>query len=91
VTTVRVGQHPGYDRFVIEFGGGVPAYTVTPQQSATFTRSPKGDQVTIEGTAGVVIVVHAVNNWTSYSGPIAFHPRYPYLRQALQVENFGGY
>lgn len=91
VTTTRVGQHPGYDRFVIEFGGGAPSYTVTPQGDATFTRSPRGDQVTLEGTGGVLIVVHSVTNWTSYSGPTAFHPGYPFLRQALLVENFEGY
>jgi hypothetical protein len=91
VTTVRVGQQAGYDRFVIEFGGGVPSYTVTRQQNATFTRSPKGDQVTLEGSAGVLVVVHSVNNWSTYSGPTAFRPLYPYLRQALQVENFEGY
>lgn len=91
VTTVRVGQQSGYDRFVIEFGGGVPSYTVTRQQNATFTRSPKGDQVTLQGNAGVLVAIHSVNNWTSYSGPTAFNPGYPFLRQALQVENFEGY
>lgn len=91
VTAVRVGTHAGYDRFTIEFSGGVPNYSVTPQTSATFTRSPKGDQVTLTGTSGVLIIVHSVTNWTSYSGPTAFQPGYPYLRQALQVENFEGY
>src|SRR5579864_6841638 len=57
VNTVRVGQHPGYDRITIEFGGGVPSYTVTRQLAATFTRSPRGDQVTLEGNAGVLIVI----------------------------------
>lgn len=91
VSDVRVGQQSGYDRFVIEFGGGVPSYSVTPQPNTTFTRSPKGDQVTLEGTSGVLIVIHAVTNWTSYSGPSGFHPRYTYLRQAVLVENFEGY
>lgn len=91
MTTVRVGQQAGYDRFVIEFAGSVPSYTVTRQPNATFTRSPKGDQVTLEGNAGVLIVIHSVNNWIGYSGPTAFHPQYEYLRQALQVENFEGY
>ena len=86
-----MGQHPGYDRITIEFAGGVPSYTVTRQQAATFTRSPRGDQVTLEGNAGVLIVIHSVVNWTSYTGPTAFHPGYPYLRQAQQVENFEGY
>jgi len=35
--------------------------------------------------------MHSVNNWTSYTGPTAFHPRYPYSRHMLQVENFEGY
>ncbi|HEX9099996.1 MAG TPA: hypothetical protein VF956_10975 [Candidatus Dormibacteraeota bacterium] len=91
VTAVRIGNHDGYDRFVIEFSAGVPNYSVTPQTSATFTRSPKGDQVTLQGTSGVLIIVHSVTNWTSYSGPTVFQPGYPYLRQALQVENFEGY
>lgn len=90
VTDVRVGQHDGYDRFVIEFSGGVPTYTVTRQSNATFTRSPKGDLVTLDGTAGVLIVVRSVSNWTSYSGPTGFKPGYPCLRQALMAENFEG-
>jgi hypothetical protein len=91
VGAVRIGQHPGYDRFVIEFAGGVPSYSVTPQSNATFTRSPKGDTVALEGTSGVLVVVHSVSNWTSYSGPTAFHPGYPFLREAQLVENFEGY
>ncbi len=88
---VRVGQHDGYDRFVIEFSGGVPAYTVTRQSTPTFTQSPRGVEVTLHGTAGVLIVVHSVTNWMSYSGPTAFHSGYPFLKEALQVENFEGY
>jgi hypothetical protein len=91
VTAVRVGQHDGYDRITIEFSGGVPTYTVTRQSGATFTRSPRGDQVTLQGTAGVLIVVHSVTNWTAYSGPTAFHSGYPYMREARQVENYEGY
>lgn len=91
VTTARVGQHPGYDRFVIEFGGAMPAYTVAPQSTAVFTRSPKGDEVTLAGTSGVLVTVHSVSNWTSYSGPTGFVPGYPFLRQAMLVENFEGY
>jgi len=91
VVAVRVGQHPGYDRIVIEFASGVPNYAVRRQSTATFTRSPRGDQVTLEGNAGVLIVIHSVSNWTGYAGPTTFHPGYPYLRQALLVENFEGY
>lgn len=91
VSTVRVGQHPGYDRFVVEFASGVPTYTVTPQANTTFTRSPKGDQVTLDGATGVLITIHSITNWTAYTGPVAFLPRYPYLRQAMLVENYEGH
>src|SRR5436853_578219 len=33
VTDVRVGTSSGYDRFVIQFNGPVPQYTITPQGS----------------------------------------------------------
>lgn len=91
VTAVRVGRHDGYDRFVIEFASGVPSFTVTRQASPTFTRSPRGDQVTLEGSAGVLVVIHSVTNWTNYSGPTAFDPGYPFMKQAVQVENYEGY
>jgi hypothetical protein len=91
VTAVSVGNQPGYDQFVIEFNRGVPSYSVAPQTNATFTRSPKGDQVTLQGTSGVLIVVHSVTNWSSYTAPTSFHPGYRYLRQVLQVEDFEGY
>ena len=91
VVAVRIGQYTGYDRIVIEFASGVPSYSVTRQANPTFTRSPRGDQVTLEGTAGVLIVVHSVTNWSSYGGPTAFNAGYPCLREALMVENFEGY
>jgi hypothetical protein len=31
---VAVGQHPGYNRFVIDYRGGIPSYVVTRQLSA---------------------------------------------------------
>lgn len=90
VSAVRVGQHDGYDRFVIEFAGGVPTYTVTRQSTATFTRTPKGDTVTLQGSAGVLITVQMVSNWTSLTVPASFKPGYPGLREALMVQNFEG-
>jgi len=39
----------------------------------------------------VTVTMPSVNNWASYSGPTEFHPQYPVLRQALQVQNYEGY
>jgi hypothetical protein len=89
VTAVRTGAHPegAYDRFTIEFDGTIPDYTVTRQSGATFTRSPKGDQVTLAGNHGVLVRVQPVTNWTSYSGPTSFGVTGQYLRQAMLLEN----
>ncbi len=92
VVRVSVGQHQGYDRFVIEFGGGVPTYGVARLQSPTVeSGGGRGGKVTLEGNGSVTITMHSVNNWTSYSGPTEFHPQYPFLRQAQQVQNYEGY
>ena len=91
VVGVRVGQHDGYDRLVIEFSGAIPSYKVQRQSGTSFTASPRGQAVTLSGTNGVLVVIHPVFNWTSYSGPVAFKPDYPVLREARQVENFEGY
>ena len=90
LATVRIGQHAGYDSFVIEFSGGIPSYTVVRQANATFTTSPKGDEVTIEGSAGVVITVRIITNWIGYTSPASFKPGYPYMREALMIQNFEG-
>ena len=91
VVGVRIGQHDGYDRLVIEFSGAIPSYKVQLRSGTSFTESPRGQTVTLSGTNGVLVVVHPVFNWTSYSGPFAFKPDFPILREARQIENFEGY
>jgi hypothetical protein len=89
VTAVRVGAHPGYDRFVIEFSGAVPSYTATPQSDSRFTLTPKGGTVTLQGTNGVLITVQPIN-WTAYAGPTSLRPEFTYLREARLIQNFEG-
>jgi len=92
VVQVAVGQHTGYDRFVITFGGGVPSYEVTNQKSASFqSGGGKGGIYTLEGSAGVLITVHSIHDWATYSGPTEFLARYPFLREARQIQNYEGY
>lgn len=89
VSAVRVGAHPGYDRFVLEFSGPVPTYTVTPQSDSQFTLTPKGGTVTLEGTNGVLITVQHID-WTAYTGPTSLRPEFTYLREARLIQNFEG-
>ncbi len=89
VTAVRVGAHPGYDRFVIEFSEAVPTYTVTRQSDSRFTPMPKGGTVTLEGTNGVLITLQHIN-WTAYAGPNSLRPDFTDLREARLIQNFEG-
>lgn len=88
VVAVRLAEHDGYDRFVIEFAGTIPGYAVTRQSSAIFTLSPKGTTEQLEGTAGVLVRLHPVADWASYRAATSFHPGLAYLREARQMENF---
>jgi hypothetical protein len=89
VTAVRAGAHPGYDRFVIEFSGAVPSYTVMPQSDSRFTLTPKGGTVTLEGTNGVLVSLQHIN-WTAYAGPTSLQPDFAYLREARLIQNYEG-
>ena len=89
VSDVRVGAHDGYDRFVLQFGSAIPNYTVSRQSSSTFMNSPRGDQVRLAGTAGVLVTVKPID-WTSYNGTTQLNPGFVYLKEARQVQNFEG-
>jgi hypothetical protein len=93
VTDVRVGTSAGYDRFVLQFDGPVPSYTVTPQGSATFTQDATGQPLQLRGAAGVRIVVHgasatAPNGSPGYGGPTDLVPGYTRLQEARQLGDF---
>jgi hypothetical protein len=93
VTDVRVGTSAGYDRFVIQFDGPVPAYTVSSQDSSTFMADPSGQTLNLQGTSGIVIVVHGasgtdVNGRQTFTGSRDLTPGYPVLKEARQVGDF---
>jgi hypothetical protein len=93
VTDVRVGTSAGYDRFVIQFDGPVPAYSVTSQDSAAFMQDGTGKTLQLRGGAGVKIVVRGasgtdLNGNQTYPGAVDFTPGYPALQEARQVGDF---
>jgi hypothetical protein len=89
VTAVRVGTAAGYDRFVIEFSGPVPAFTVTRQGNPDFTGDASGQQFTLQGAGGVRVVVRGASAM-SQGWPSDFQPGYPELREARQTGAFEG-
>jgi hypothetical protein len=89
VSAVRVGAQQGFDRFVLQFSSALPSYTVTRQANSKFVNSPRGDQVQLAGTGGVLVTVRPID-WTSYNGTKQLTPGYTYIKEARQVQNFEG-
>jgi len=91
LSAVRVGQQQGFDRFVIEFDSVVPAYSVKRQAKPVFTQSPSGQQVTLSGTAGILVLLRSTTGATTYSGQLDFSQvGFPVLKEARELEDFEG-
>jgi hypothetical protein len=58
LTNIRPGSHAGdgYDRVVFDFNGGIPSWDLTRQESANFVRDPSGQNVRLDGRAGLKLV-----------------------------------
>jgi hypothetical protein len=92
VDAVRTGTHTGYDRLTIEFNNGEPGtIDVAPQSGTTFTHGGSGQQVTLAGTAGILVTIHSADAHTAYTGPTDFKTGYPVMVEVSQVEDFEGY
>lgn len=91
ISAVRTGTHAGYDRLSLEFKNGQPTtIELRPQSGTGFTNSPKGDQVTLAGRNGVLVVIHGADVHTSYTGPTDIKTGYATLAEIRQVEDFEG-
>jgi hypothetical protein len=88
LTNIRPGSHTGdgYDRVVFDFSGGIPSWDLTRQESATFTRDASGQQVTLEGSAGLKLVLRD----SDVAGAVAtdLKPRFTSVREIAQLGNF---
>ena len=91
IDDLRTGTHPGYDRLTVEFQNGQPAsIELRPQSGTTFTNSPKGDQVMLTGTNGILVLIHGADLHTSYSGSTDIKTGYAALVEVRQLEDFEG-
>ena len=95
LTAVRVAhQAAGDDRIVFEFAAPpgvtpfIPAYTVQRQASAKFIKDPSGQDVTLQGSSGLRIIMHGASGVDSYTGPTDLTPGLPVLKE---VERLGDY
>src|SRR5215472_5231529 len=83
MTAARAGGQSGFDRFVVEFGGGVPLFEVRPQDSAAFS------QGTLRGSAGLVVALKNLTG-TGYGGPRDFRPGLTVIQEARLLSDSGG-
>lgn len=91
VDAVRTGTHTGYDRVTIEFNNGEPGSVDMSQHSGTtFTQGASGQQVTLNGIAGLLVIIHGADEHTAYSGSIDIKTAYSVLLELRQVEDFEG-
>ncbi len=91
VDAVRLGTHAGYDRITIEFNNTNPSQVdVATQSNAIFTQYASGQQVTLEGRAGVLVTMHGADEHTDYGGPLDYKTGYPVLLEVRQVQDFEG-
>jgi hypothetical protein len=88
MSTARVGAQSGYDRFVIQFVGPVPQFEVTLQGSPSFT--PGGGPVTLQGGAGLHVVLHSASAAGAYSGPSDVRPGFPEIQEARLLSDSQG-
>ncbi len=91
VNAVRTGTHPGYDRVTIEFNNGEPAEVdVSTQTGTKFTQGASGQTITLNGSAGVLVIIHGADEHTAFTGSIDIKPGYSVLLELRQVEDFEG-
>ncbi len=91
VTDVRVSEQATYDRFVLQFDGPVPSYTVKRQDRPTFPMGASGQTITLSGVSGALVTVHSSTEANTYNGPTDFtHADFQVIKEARLTQDFEG-
>jgi len=88
LTNIRPASHAGdgFDRVVFDFSGAIPSWDLTRQESATFVRDPSGQNVTLDGSAGLKLVLRDVDLAVAVPGDLK--PGLTSIREIAQLGNF---
>jgi hypothetical protein len=79
------------DALTLTFIKGTPAFSVTQQSSANFTKDPSGQAVALKGTSGVVIHLTGMRGGQSNdTGPANFDATGPLVLQVQKIGDFEG-
>lgn len=85
-----MGSHPGYDRLVIEFTGGVPLYKLVAQDPSTFVGPYSNLPVPVAGKAGIHMVIYNMDIPPSFPHGTNLRPGYTVLKQVVVMAVFEG-
>ena len=88
VYDVKVAHHDGYDRLVFGFPttNSMPQYQLNRQATAHFVRDASGQPVTLNGSAGIRVVLR--NADIVNGAPADLKPNLPEIREVAQIGNF---
>jgi len=88
VYDVKVAHHDGYDRLVIGFPttNTMPQYQLNRQATAHFVRDASGQPVTLNGSAGIRVVLRDADIVNGASSDLK--PNLPEIREVAQIGNF---
>ena len=88
LTNIRPASHAGdgYDRVVFDFGSGIPSWDLTRQESATFVRDPSGQNMTLDGSAGLKLVLRDAD--LAANAPNHLTPALTSVREIAQLGSF---
>jgi hypothetical protein len=88
VYDVRVAHHDGYDRLVFAFptANTMPQYELNQQTTAHFVRDASGQPVTLNGSAGIRVVLRNADIVTG--SPSDLKANLPEIREVAQIGNF---
>jgi hypothetical protein len=95
LTAVRTGKHPGYDRVVFQFSGGVPV--IKAERAKAIYADPKGTKISLPGRFFLHVVFRGASGFCpqpshrTWTGPSALTPRYPQLLAVKAAGDFEGY
>jgi hypothetical protein len=88
VSDVRIAHHNGYDRLVFGFATAntMPQYQLNRQTNAHFVRDASGQPVTLQGSAGIRVVLRNADIAPGVPGDLK--PNLPEIREVAEIGNF---
>lgn len=90
LVAVRTGQQQGYERLVFEFGPNdpLPQFQISRQGGATFVKDPSGQNVTLQGSAGVRIILRGVTGQGTYTGGTDLKAGLTEIKEVAELGDF---